>query len=284
VLTVAGTLVRWLNERGLAHLVETELSEALPGASGALGVPCAMSDLVVESDMVLSFGGDGTLLRTARLVGGAATPILGVNSGRLGFLAETDADELLTDIETLINGQYTVEPRIVLQACCSGHPPPLLFALNDMVIDKGAFSRTITLEVHIGSHYFNTYLADGVIIATPTGSTAYSLSSGGPILEPRLPGLVINPICPHSLGARPVVIDASATVVVRAFSELGYVRLFSDGQAGEEVRNGERIEIQRADFDVHLVQSVRRDFYELLRTKLNWGLGTTQTPGPRTRD
>jgi len=220
--------------------------------------------------MVLSFGGDGTLLSTARKVGRHQTPILGVNLGGLGYLAEISLESLYPRVEELLDGSYRVEDRMLL--CCKVEgSPQAYYALNDVVIDKGAFTRVVRIRMTIGERYLNTYICDGLIVATPTGSTAYSLSSGGPIVEPALNALIVNPISPHTLADRPIIIGTEREIEVVIESGHSGMILSTDGQIERHLRAGDKILISRADYVVKLVLFHDKFFYDVLREKLKWG-------------
>lgn len=219
--------------------------------------------------MVIAFGGDGTILAAARAIGVHKTPILGVKIGSLGFLAEVASEELLTVMEKIERGGFRLEERMVLEATVANRK---FFALNDVVIDKGASPRIIQLSVYVGDEYVSTSTADGLIVATPTGSTAYSLSAGGPIVNPAMKAIIITPICPHILANRPMVISAEETFTVEIKSEDAEVKFTVDGQENLALRSGDRVQIKKADHSVRLIKSSDRSFYDLLRTKLKWGM------------
>jgi len=220
--------------------------------------------------MVLSFGGDGTLLATARKVGRHQTPILGVNLGGLGYLAEISLESLYPRVEELLSGAYRVEDRMVLSCSVVGSPQ-VYQALNDVVIDKAAFTRVVRIRTTIGGRYLNTYTGDGLIVATPTGSTAYSLSLGGPIVEPALNALIVNPLSPHTLADRPMIIGAEREIEAVIESGHSAMILSTDGQIERHLRVGDKILIRRADYVVKLVHFQDKFFYDVLREKLKWG-------------
>ncbi len=227
--------------------------------------------------MVLSFGGDGTLLSTANRVRHNQTPILGVNLGGLGYLAEITLDSLYPRVEELLSGAYRIEDRMVL-SCQVENSTDLYYALNDVVLDKGAFPRVIRIRTTIGGRYLNTYTSDGLIVATPTGSTAYSLSAGGPIVEPALNALIVNPISPHTLADRPMIIGADREIEALVEGGHSSIILSTDGQIHRNLSVGDRVLIQKADYIVKLVLFKDKDFYDVLREKLNWGSDQSHTP------
>jgi NAD+ kinase len=222
--------------------------------------------------MVIAFGGDGTILSTAKDVSPTEVPILGVNVGRFGFLAEISVEELYEKLDQLIEGDYLIEDRMAIETTITKDLDKYsYFAFNDVALEKGGFSRTILIETYINEEYLNTYNADGLLICTPTGSTAYSLSAGGPLLTPDMKALVINPICPHSLSQRPLVISDDKVVQFKAWSEKREMLLSVDGQSVLKVTEDHLIQVKRAAQSVKLVKCSGNSFYHVLRTKLNWG-------------
>ena len=211
---------------------------------------------------------------TARAVGARMTPILGVNAGRLGFLAEVDPDTLEEHLTRILEGDYTLEDRMVLEARI-GHAGDtrIIHALNDVVIHRGIYPRTVHITVTIGDEYFNTYLADGIIVATPTGSTGYSLAAVGPIVAPGVAGIVINPICPHTLAARPVVVSADSHVTVQSKEPDTDVHVTADGVLIAPLQDDDQVVICKADHVVRLVKCNGTRFFDVLRRKLNWDSG-----------
>jgi NAD+ kinase len=257
----------WLASKGISTVVSEDLKEGL-GAGTYKYLP--HGDLAAASDMVLSFGGDGTLLSTARKIGRSQTPILGVNLGGLGYLAEISFDSLYPRFEELLSGSYRVEDRMVLYCQVEGSDSKY-HALNDVVIDKGAYSRVVRLQVSIGGRFLNSYTGDGVIVATPTGSTAYSLSAGGPILEPTLNSIIVNPISPHTLTDRPIIIGDDRVIEATVTGKHRALNLVIDGQVERTLEPGNRVIIKRADYVVKLVIFTDKYFYDVLREKLKWG-------------
>jgi NAD+ kinase len=267
IWTVLPPFLDWLESKGASVLVCDDLSDRLKVSSDHF-LPCP--DLASQCDMILSFGGDGTLLSTAGRVGRHQTPILGVNLGGLGYMAEITLDNLYPRVEELLSGSYRVEDRMVL-ACRVEGSKKVYHALNDVVIDKGAFPRVIRIRTSIGGRYLNTYTGDGLIIATPTGSTAYSLSAGGPIVEPALNALIVNPISPHTLADRPMVIGTDREIVAQVEGGHHAIALSTDGQIQRNLKVGDRVLIQKADYVVKLVLFKDKYFYDVLREKLKWG-------------
>jgi NAD+ kinase len=264
----------WLGARGVTAVFET--------ATAALMPPSASRDvadkqaLVARVGLVLVLGGDGTLLSMADCIGhsGRRVPILGVNFGSLGFLTEVTLPELYPALETALAGRARIEERMMLRAATihSSAPPQMEIALNDVVINKAARSRLINLSVFVGHEFVTHVRADGLIIATPTGSTAYNLSAGGPVVEPSVDALVLTPIAAHTLSNRPIVIPASATVRVKpVMGERDEAFVTFDGQAGFELRSGDEITVNRAAEAMRLIRPATRSYFEVLREKLNWG-------------
>lgn len=259
--------LRWLESKGSSVVISDDLKGRLK-ISRRRFLPS--HQLAEESDMILSFGGDGTLLSTARNIGRLQTPILGVNLGGLGYLAEISLESLYPRTEELLGGAYRVEDRMVLKCQVEGAQQEH-YALNDIVIDKGAFPRVMRIRTTIGGRYLNTYTGDGLIIATPTGSTAYSLSTGGPIVEPALHALIVNPISPHTLTDRPMIIRDDQEIEAVVESEHDGVTLAADGQIERTLKTGDRVIVLRADYVVKLVLFPDKFFYDVLREKLKWG-------------
>jgi len=234
-------------------------------------------DVVAGAKLVLVLGGDGTFLTAARLASGAPEgpiPLLGVDLGRLGFLSEVTFHELPAALERFAAGDYRLEDRTMMHAMAfrQGEVLGEGYALNDCVVTKGAFSRLVELSTYVDGAYLTTYDADGLIVATPTGSTAYALSAGGPLLTPNLPVFVLAPICPHSLSARPIVLSdqVAIRVVIESPTDLELV-LTADGQPAIPVRVGDHVTFTRASRYARLVKFDRIDFYARLQSKLGWG-------------
>jgi NAD+ kinase len=223
--------------------------------------------------MIIVLGGDGTLLSVARLVGGYEVPILGVNLGGLGFLTEIHLEELYRVLERVIQGDYKKDEREVLNVTVfrRGDQMAEFTVLNDAVINKGALARIIDLETTINGEYISTFKSDGLIISTPTGSTAYSLSAGGPIVYPSLHCIVITPICSHTLTNRPIVIPDDVAIRIVLKTEDQEVILTLDGQLGFPLEFGDVVEVKKAQYRIFLIQSPYRHYFGLLREKLKWG-------------
>jgi NAD+ kinase len=259
-------LIPWLKKRGKKVCVENGLARA--GAQS-----CTKKEMALKADLIISLGGDGTLLNIAPLVERPEVPILGVNLGALGFITEVAVDELKPVLSKTLSGDYEVEKRMTLEVRVLGKNGRAhkFRVLNDVVIAKGARSRIIDLETYVGKDYLCTYRADGLIISTPTGSTAYSLAAAGPILEPTLGAIVLAPICPHTLTHRPIVVPSNAVIRVTLRSFGDTVILIPDGQQGMRLNNGDRVEARDYGLPVSLIKLPSRSYYEILREKLKWG-------------
>ncbi len=227
-------------------------------------------NLLAESDLIIALGGDGTILETARLVGSHETPILGINLGKLGFLAEVSIEESEECLKEIMDGRYNVVDRIMLQATTPALKKPF-FALNDVVIDKYGTSRVMNIEAYVNDEYLATYSADGIIVSTPTGSTAYSLANGGPIVVPANHAITISPICPHTLTARPVIVPDDSVVAVTISSASRQVHLTADGQLEQLFKPPVTITVRKAPFKARLVKRLTTNYYDVLRKKLHWG-------------
>jgi len=268
-----GELVRqtisWLESRNCRPALAEDTARTL----GLSEYSWDQQELVTNTDYLVVLGGDGTLLRSARQAAPGGVPVLGVNMGRLGFLTEVDVPELFPALERLIKGEYMIEERMMLEARVyrQGSLVEQSIALNDAVITKNALARLIFLETCVDQEYFTTYPADGLIIATPTGSTAYSLSAGGPLVTPQMELMLVTPICPHSLWARPLVIGADSQVKVGVLSGQGEIMLTMDGQYGFKLQQKDTVMVNRSSFRARFICLQERSFFYLLRQKLTEG-------------
>ncbi|MGA7853322.1 MAG: NAD(+)/NADH kinase [Candidatus Acidiferrales bacterium] len=269
VSAVVPGLRRWLQERKIGVFID-EQTQAMVGANGP-ALP--REELVAKVDLLIVLGGDGTLLAAARALAGRNIPILAVNLGGLGFLTSVTLDELYPVLETILAGRHDTSERMMLEAeiIHSNKPAERVTALNDAVANKAALARMLDLDVHVDGHHVGRYRADGLIIATPTGSTAYSLAAGGPIIHPDIDAFVITPICPHMLTNRPLVIPDTARVEVRFPATGEPVFLTIDGQIGFQLQPQDRVVITKAAAKVQVVRPPRKTYYEILRSKLRWG-------------
>ena len=259
-------LVPWLKKRGMKVYVEN-------GIARSGGVSSSKKEMAAKADLIISLGGDGTLLNIAPLIERPDVPILGVNLGGLGFITEVAAGELKSVLTQTLKGEYQTEQRMTLEIQVKSKTAKVhrFRVLNDAVITKGARSRIIDLETYVDNEYLCNYRADGLIISTPTGSTAYSLAAGGPILEPALSAIILTPLCPHTLTNRPIVVPGNARIRVTLRS-FGYtVFLSPDGQEGVRLNNGDKVEARDYGLPVSLIKMPSRSYYEILREKLKWG-------------
>ena len=266
---------KWFSEHHVDAVFETATAALMP--ANVRRRTADKQSLVADVGLVLVLGGDGTLLSMADCIGraGVNVPILGVNFGSLGFLTEVTLPELYPALETALTGNAHVEERLMLRATItrSASAATTEIAVNDVVINKGARSRLIDLSISVGDGLVTTVRADGLIIATPTGSTAYNLAAGGPIVQPSVDALVLTPIAPHTLTNRPIVIPSSSTVRVKPNmdDERDEVFVTFDGQAGCELHAGDEITVCRASEPMRLIRPATRSYFEILREKLNWG-------------
>lgn len=267
VPSALGRLGRSVRELGLELYVEHSLREHVTGSVADL--PERVGDL----DALMTLGGDGTFLRGARWAGPEGVPLLGVNLGRLGFLTTASLDDLEDAVRRISRGDYELEERMALEvrSVQDGERTNGYFALNDAVLHKGGVARVVMLRIHVDREEVGLYSADGVIIATPTGSTAYSLSAGGPILDPRLDAIVASPICPHTLAVRPLVLPPTADVRIEILSPSEELILTIDGQVGSALKPGDQVVARRAAQPVRLVRWPGQSFFTTLRRKLGWG-------------
>ena len=265
---IAQELAAWLRSRRVQVRLDATTSRALGQKDG---VP--EGTLPRGTDLVIVAGGDGTLLSVARVAGPLGIPILGVNFGGLGFMTELQPEELYNGLERVLQGRYEIEERDALRVRLKrGRKTLGAYAmLNDAVVTKTALARMLVIEVRIDKELVATYTSDGLIVATPTGSTAYNLSAGGPLLDPRMSAFVIAPICPHAMSFRPVVVPGWVTIEVtlRSMTEEAYLTL--DGQVGFPMRQLDVLVVDRHPRPVRLVRVARRGFFEILQRKLRWG-------------
>lgn len=260
-------LLPWLRQKGCEAYVDMETASKL----NIKGFSRREIPLLV--DVLLVFGGDGTMLSVSRLVAEKGIPILGINLGSMGFITEVNKDEIYEAVDKMLSNGCTVEERLMLTAKIQreGKKMAEYTVLNDIVINKGALARIIDLETYINKTYVTTFKADGLIISTPTGSTAYSLSAGGPILYPTLENIVLTPICSHTLTNRPIVLpdDFKIEVILKSLSEDAFLTI--DGQVGFSLRMDDVIEINKSSYKTRLLIPIERNYFDVLRTKLKWG-------------
>jgi NAD+ kinase len=246
------------------------LSEHLKKA----GIKLLEEGAIRNADLIIAMGGDGTILYASRLAIDTGTPILGINRGRLGFLADVTPKEMIASVDHVLRGDYTTDSRLMLEArlLVSSGEEITAIALNDVVLQRSETGRMVDFETRISGHYVNTHSGDGLIVATPTGSTAYALSCGGPIIEPQLDTVVVVPVCPHTLTDRPIVISAQQTIEIRLIErDDTKAEITVDGLSMGSIRPDDRLHICAADMRVTLVHPPGYDFYGILRSKLFWG-------------
>lgn len=267
--SIAKKVIKWLEDKHIDIYLPKETAQELDldkyGRDEA--------DLYSIPDALFVLGGDGTLLNAARCVAEKNIPLLGINLGNLGFLTELEIDKLFNGLADLISGNYYIEERMMLEANVKrrGEIIGNFHALNDIVITKGAFARMIEMNTYIDNNFFTTYPADGIIIASPTGSTAYSLSAGGPIVSPDIDIMIITPICPHTLYARPIIISHNQIIKVLLISDTGEVMLTVDGQDGFQLQKEDEILVKKSHLTTKLIKLRDRTFYDILREKLKDG-------------
>ena len=270
-------VIGWLRSRGLAFCIHEPVARGLRERNLLDDGSPVTPQIAQDSDLVLSFGGDGTLLRTAHATGSDDTPMLGVNLGRLGFLADTEVEQLTDALAAIEDGRYHVEERMVLEAHADGqHDLGVEWALNEFFINRSGATGLLRIQVEIDDTPLNTYWADGLIMATPTGSTAYSLSTGGPILTPGVAGIVITPIASHTLTVRPIVLPDTVTITARVLDTDSPYVFATDGRNTELNASNVVFTIRRADHTVNLVKLEGQHFFQTLRSKLMWGLHRTK--------
>jgi len=266
---VVPPLLKWLEARGVSAVYDEETANSLPDTSKG-----RTRQLVADSSqLLLVLGGDGTMLAAARLAASRNIPILPINMGSLGFLTSFTLDELYPALEDTLTGRSSISQRVMLQVQLerAGSVIENQSALNDAVINKGALARMIELHLIINSEFVCRYRADGLIVASPTGSTAYSLSAGGPIVHPAVESFVITPICPHMLSDRPLVIRDSSSIEMKLSADTESVFLTLDGQRGIPLQSADHVRISRAKEPLKLIQPPKKSYFEILRSKLKWG-------------
>ncbi|MEO7146068.1 MAG: NAD(+)/NADH kinase [Bryobacteraceae bacterium] len=266
---IVPALLEWLQARGIGARYDDQTA-AYIGRAGL-----AREQVPEGTEMVIVLGGDGTLLSAARAIGSRDTPLFAVNLGGLGFLTAITVEEIFPDLERALDGQHRVTRRSTLtcELWRGDEKIGMYEALNDAVLAKAQIARMIDLETHIDGHYVSTFRADGLIVATPTGSTAYSLSAGGPIVLPHVACLCLTPVCPHTLTYRPVIVPATSIIEVRCLSEDATAYLTIDGQVGEVLRQRDRIVCRSSPHTISLIRPPKLLFFDVLREKLKWGEG-----------
>jgi NAD+ kinase len=261
-------LTQWLKKKGREVLLDKDTANIIGQSSSY-----ERNEIPAHADLIIVLGGDGTLLSVARIAHPFDVPILAVNLGSLGFLTEVALPELYEVLDKVLNGQFEYESRMLLNACLWRGDEKVgdYHVLNDVVINKGVLARIVNLEVRVNNQYMTSYRADGLIIATPTGSTAYSLSAGGPIIHPSMNALVLSPICPFTLTNRSIVIPDQSLIQVELATEKENVRVTLDGQEGCDMVQGDVLEIKKTQTTLKLIQVPGKNYYQILRKKLHWG-------------
>src|ERR1700682_3281635 len=267
-------LTEWLSARGIQLVgtaeIEHEQVELKTGCSVAV---VKDEELARGVDLILVLGGDGTMIATARIVGNAEVPVMGVNYGGLGYLAEFPIEELFPALEAILAGQYKVQRRVMLSVELWRGEELVTKnrVLNDVVMNKSALARIIEIEAHLNGQFVNSFRADGLIVSTPTGSTAYNLSAGGPVISPSMNAVVITPICPFTLSNRPIVVPDDSWIELRLKTRQDDVAVTLDGQVGWPLKIDDRIIIRKSRTTFNIVQPMNRNYFEVLREKLRWG-------------
>ena len=269
IAAVAPGLLAWLQERGVNVFCDSETAECVPSSCKVK----TREEIPALSDLLIVLGGDGTLLAAARLLGERNVPILPVNLGGLGFLTSVTLDDLYPVLEQALEGQARYSERVMLESRVmrQGKPFHCARALNDAVLNKAALARIIDLELRVNGEFVCNYKADGLIVATPTGSTAYSLSAGGPIMYPIVSAFVITPICPHTLTNRPLVIPDNAKIEIGFAAGEAPIYLTLDGQVGVELHANDVVSLNAAAQRLRLVRPQEKTYFSVLRDKLKWG-------------
>ena len=261
-------LKKWLLDRGVQVFLDEAVAYRIGESTGL-----ERGQLAAVSDLIVVFGGDGTMLRAARAVCGHDIPILGINIGGLGYLTEVNLNEMTDALDFILKGDFRTEKRMMLDIAIArrGNPVGEGTVLNEVVINRDNLSRIVELETAVNERHLATFKADGLIIATPTGSTAYSLSAGGPIIFPEQNAMILNPICAHTLTNRPVVLPEDVAVQVILWTKEQGATLTLDGQVSYILKPGDTINVRKSSYVTTLVASPHRDYLEILRTKLGWG-------------
>ena len=263
----------WLEQRGI-DLIGSLHENIEKSDTGKCGIEAVETqEFQSRADLIVVLGGDGTMISTARLTGKREVSVLGINYGSLGYLTEFRIEEMLPALESILEGNYEIDRRVMLDVehLRDGEKLASGRVLNDVVINKAALARIIEIEVKLNNLFVNSFRADGLIVSTPTGSTAYNLSAGGPILYPSMNAVVLTPICPFTLTNRPIVVPDEDEIEIKLKSEIEGVVLTLDGQVGHQVKADDRILIRKSATTFNLVQPPNRNYFDVLRNKLKWG-------------
>ncbi|HEV2883807.1 MAG TPA: NAD(+)/NADH kinase [Pyrinomonadaceae bacterium] len=267
-------LTSWLSERGISLVGGPEIERGrIQQQTGCAVEEVEPEKLAASVDLILVLGGDGTMIATARLMGDVEVPVLGINYGGLGYLAEFRIEELYSALESILSGNYRLDKRVMLSVELLRGNEQLTRnrVLNDVVINKSALARIIEIEAYLNQQFVNSFRADGLIVSTPTGSTAYNLSAGGPVIFPSMNVVVITPICPFTLSNRPIVVPDDAVIELCLKTEEEEVALTLDGQVGFPLKPEDRVVIRKSNTTFSIIQPTNRNYFDVLRDKLRWG-------------
>jgi NAD+ kinase len=267
-------LLEYLNQRGITLVAGPRAERArIEAETGCTLTVMEHEELADNVDLIIVLGGDGTMIATARMLDNRDVPVIGINYGSLGYLTEVRVEEMTAALDAALAGDYRLDRRMMLTAELTRGDAQLLRnrALNDVVISKSALARIIEIETWLDGHFVNCFRADGLIVSTPTGSTAYNLSAGGPIIYPSMDAIVITPICPHTLSNRPLVVPDGAVIELVLKTAKEEVALTLDGQVGFALEKDDRVVIKKSRTTFNLIQPANRNYFEVLRGKLRWG-------------
>ncbi len=266
---IVPSLTGWLRKRAVEVYIDKETASLLEASEKWV----SRNELVSQVDLLIALGGDGTILAAARALNRKSVPILAVNLGGLGFLTVITRDELYPTLEMVLEGNVQIERRVQLEGelVRADEVISAFLALNDVVLNKGAISRILDFDVWVDGRFISSYKSDGLIVSTPTGSTAYSMAAGGPIVVPSVEAILVTPICAHTLTHRPIVLPDAATIEVQVKTEREAAYLTVDGQVGLAAHNEDIVRLKKASSAVELVQPPEKNYFEILRQKLKWG-------------
>lgn len=268
--SLIGQVIAWLEERGVEVLLDSAVSDEIEAKAQSSPV----SGMPGRVDLMVAFGGDGTMLSVAQHMNDAQTPLMGVKVGGLGFLTGVTEDEVFATLEEVLAGQHRIEERMMLGCTvirADGSSGPETVALNDVVIQRDSLKRMFMIETYVDGEFLASYACDGLIISTPTGSTAHSLSAGGPIVHPAAKAIVVTPICPHMLTNRPLVLSSQQELQAVVRSDEASAGIMIDGQIAIDMNPGDKVSVRKSPLSIHLAASSGKSYFEVLRTKLNWG-------------
>jgi len=267
-------LTQWLSDRGIEVVGGPEIErERVEHQTGCPVKEVPTEKLAAVVDLILVLGGDGTMIATARMIEDLEVPVLGINYGGLGYLTEFRIEELYSALESILEGNYRLDKRVMLRTLHQRGDEVINSnrVLNDVVINKSALARIIEIDAYLNDQFVNSFRADGLIVSTPTGSTAYNLSAGGPVMFPSMNAILITPICPFTLSNRPIVVPDDAVIELRLKTDQEEVALTLDGQVGFPLKIGDRVVIQKSETTFNLIQPSNRNYFDVLRDKLRWG-------------